>query len=68
MRYCRVVSDYQYTLLRPHTPVVKIEENIPLPVAAIINCAVAAGALRVTGAVNGLEANPFRVGIEILHG
>lgn len=45
----------QYTLLRPHTPVVKIEENIPLPVAAIINCAVAtaAGALRVAGDVKG---------------
>lgn len=40
-----------HTLLRPHTPVVKLAESVPLPVAAIINCAVAtvAAALRLAG-------------------
>lgn len=41
----------EYTLLRKNTPVIKVEENIPLPVSAIINCAVAtvAGAIRTAG-------------------
>ena len=38
----------EFTILRANTPVVKVQENIALKVAAIINCAVAtiAGAIR----------------------
>lgn len=45
----------EFTLLRKNTPVIKISENIPLPVAATINCAVAtvAGALRLAGEIKG---------------
>jgi len=45
----------QFTLLRKNTPVIKISETIPLPVAATINCAVAtvAGAIRLAGEING---------------
>jgi putative phosphonate catabolism associated alcohol dehydrogenase len=41
----------QYIILRPHTPILKIAEHIPVQVAAIINCAVAtmAGAIRTAG-------------------
>jgi len=44
----------EYTLLRKNTPVIKVDEQIPLPVAAIINCAVAtvAGAIRIAGELN----------------
>ncbi|MBK8657026.1 MAG: zinc-binding dehydrogenase [Haliscomenobacter sp.] len=47
----------EYIVLRPHTPIVKLHETIPLPVAAIINCAVAtvAGALRLAGPVEGKQ-------------
>jgi putative phosphonate catabolism associated alcohol dehydrogenase len=43
----------EFTLLRKNTPVVKISETIPLPVAATINCAVAtvAGAIRLAGEI-----------------
>jgi putative phosphonate catabolism associated alcohol dehydrogenase len=45
----------QFTLLRENTPVIKISETIPLPVAATINCAVAtvAGAIRLAGEISG---------------
>lgn len=45
----------EYILLKRHTPVVKIDEAMPLPVAAVINCSVAtvAGALRLAGDVQG---------------
>ncbi len=45
----------EFTLLRKNTPVIKISENIPLPVAATINCAVAtvAGSLRLAGNIAG---------------
>lgn len=41
----------QYIILREHTPVCAISEAVPLPVAALSNCAMAtvAGALRVLG-------------------
>ncbi len=41
----------EYIILREHTPVIKLEENVPVTVAAIINCAVAtvAGAFRLMG-------------------
>jgi putative phosphonate catabolism associated alcohol dehydrogenase len=40
-----------HTQLRAHTPLVKISEEVPLSVAALINCAVAtvAGSLRIAG-------------------
>ena len=45
----------QYMILRRHTPVIKIDENVPVQVAAIVNCAVAtvAGAFRTAGPVHG---------------
>lgn len=41
----------EYTILKPNTAVLKLPEEVPLPVAATINCAVAtvAGALRLAG-------------------
>jgi putative phosphonate catabolism associated alcohol dehydrogenase len=44
-----------FTQLRPHTPIVAVSESVPLPVAALINCAVAtvAGAMRLAGDVAG---------------
>lgn len=44
-----------HTLLRRHTPVVRVAESVPVKVAALINCAVAtmAGAMRLAGAVSG---------------
>lgn len=45
----------QYIILKPNTPIMKIDEKVPLKVAAIINCAVAtiAGGMRVAGDVRG---------------
>jgi alcohol dehydrogenase len=45
----------KFTLLRKNTPVIKISELIPLPVAATINCAVAtvSGAIRLAGQISG---------------
>lgn len=44
-----------HILLRPNTPVVKLDESIPLPTAAIINCAVAtvSGAVRLAEDIEG---------------
>lgn len=41
----------EFTILRQHTPIVKLTAHLPLPVAAIINCAGAtvAGAIRLAG-------------------
>ena len=41
----------EYTLLRRFTPILPLDEQIPLPAASIINCAVAtvAGSLRLAG-------------------
>lgn len=43
----------EHIILRPHTPLIRIEEEVPVQVAAIVNCAVAtiAGALRTAGAI-----------------
>ena len=43
----------QYCVLRQHTPVARIDQLIPLPLMALINCSVAtvAGSLRVAGRV-----------------
>ena len=40
-----------HILLRAHTPMVRVDEAVPLPVAALINCAMAtvAGAFRLAG-------------------
>jgi putative phosphonate catabolism associated alcohol dehydrogenase len=45
----------EFTILRKNTPIIKIDESVPLTVAAIINCAVAtvAGAIRVAGDLTG---------------
>ncbi len=45
----------EYCVLKPHTAILKIPENVSLPVAATLNCAVAtvAGALRMAGTVKG---------------
>lgn len=45
----------EYCLLRRHTPVIRLDSAIPLPVTALINCSVAtvAGSLRVAGDVDG---------------
>ena len=50
----------EYTILRRYTPVLPLAENIPLPVASIINCAVStvAGSLRLAG-----ELSNKRIGI-----
>ncbi|MCP5521547.1 MAG: zinc-binding dehydrogenase [Verrucomicrobiales bacterium] len=42
-----------HCLLRRHTPILRLDEGIPLPVAALINCSVAtvAGSLRLAGDV-----------------
>lgn len=43
----------EHCLLRRHTPIVRLDPAIPLPVAALINCSVAtaAGSLRLAGEV-----------------
>lgn len=45
----------QYVILRANTPIVKINEEVPLKIAAIVNCSVAtvAGALRLAGDITG---------------
>lgn len=45
----------EHIILRPHTPVARLKENVPLPVAATINCAVStvAGALRLADTLAG---------------
>jgi putative phosphonate catabolism associated alcohol dehydrogenase len=47
----------EYCLLRAHTPIVRVDAPVPLPVLALVNCAVAtvAGSLRVAGGVAGRE-------------
>jgi len=41
-------------LLRAHTPILRLDEAVPLPIAATVNCAVAtvAGALRLAGDIS----------------
>ncbi len=45
----------EYCVLKPHTAILKIPDNVSLPVAATLNCAVAtvAGALRLAGPLKG---------------
>lgn len=44
----------EFCILRQHTPVIRIDAAIPLPVLALINCSVAtvAGSLRLAGSLN----------------
>jgi len=55
----------QYTILRANTPILKISENVPVEVAAIVNCSVAtvAGALRLAGNLNGKHVMISGVGM-----
>lgn len=55
----------EYTLLRANTPIVKVEESMPLKLAAIINCAVAtvAGAIRLAGPIAGKRVIVSGVGM-----
>lgn len=43
----------EHCVIRRHTPVVRLEESLPLPLAALINCSVAtvAGSLRLAGEI-----------------
>lgn len=43
----------EYCILRRHTPVVRVGESVPVPVAALINCSAAtvAGSLRLAGSL-----------------
>jgi putative phosphonate catabolism associated alcohol dehydrogenase len=45
----------EFCILRQHTPVVRLDRHVPLPVLALINCSVAtvAGSLRLAGPVAG---------------
>lgn len=45
----------EYTILRPHTPVIVLREDLPLQAASIINCAVSTvtGSVRLAGEVKG---------------
>ena len=45
----------QYCILRAHTPLIRIDESVPLPLAATVNCAIAtvAGAQRLAGDLAG---------------
>ncbi len=43
----------EFTLLREHTPIARLDDGIPDPVAALVNCSIAtvAGALRLAGQI-----------------
>lgn len=55
----------QYCILRPLTTVIKLDESIPLPIAAPVNCAGAtvAGALRLAGDIKGRRVMISGVGM-----
>lgn len=55
----------EYCVLRPDTGILKIPDQLPLPVAAIANCAVAtvAGALRIAGDIKGKNIMIFGMGM-----
>lgn len=55
----------EYTLLRRYTPVLPLPEEIPLPVASIINCAVStvAGSLRLAGDLSGKRIGIWGTGM-----
>lgn len=47
----------EYTILRKHTPILKLADPVPTPVAATLNCAMStiAGALRLAGPLHGKQ-------------
>ena len=55
----------EYTLLRKHTPILKLREEVPLQVTAIINCAVStvAGSLRLAGELKGKRVGIWGAGM-----
>lgn len=55
----------QYTLLRKHTPVLPLDESIPLPVCSVINCAISTvvGSLRLAGELRGSRVAIWGVGM-----
>ena len=55
----------EYTLLRRYTPIIVLDENVPLHVASIINCAVStvAGSLRLAGNLKGRRVALWGVGM-----
>lgn len=55
----------EYTILRRHTPIIKIDERVPVVDAALVNCAVAtvAGALRLAGDIGGRRVLVSGVGM-----
>ncbi len=55
----------EYTVLRRYTPVLPLPEDVPLPEAAIINCAVAtvAGSLRLAGDLKGRKIALWGIGM-----
>jgi putative phosphonate catabolism associated alcohol dehydrogenase len=55
----------EYTILRRYTPVLPLSEDIPLPVASMINCAIStvAGSLRLAGDVSGKRVSIWGTGM-----
>ena len=54
-----------HTLLRRHTPILPLPDEVPLPAAAIINCAVStvAGSLRLAGELKGRRVALWGIGM-----
>lgn len=55
----------EYTLLRRYTPILPLQNDIPLQVASVINCAVAtvAGSLRLAGELKGRRVAVWGIGM-----
>ncbi|MDX2304439.1 MAG: zinc-binding dehydrogenase [Microscillaceae bacterium] len=55
----------EYILLRANTPMIKIDEQIPVQIAALINCSIAtvAGAIRIAGDLQGKKVLISGVGM-----
>lgn len=55
----------EHTLLRKHTPILPLDEAIPLPVGAVINCAIStvAGSLRLAGELRGRRVAIWGIGM-----
>ena len=55
----------EYTLLRKHTPILPLDESVPLPVGSIINCAISTvvGSLRLAGELRGRQVAIWGIGM-----
>lgn len=55
----------EHTLLRKHTPILPLDESIPLPVGSIINCAISTvvGSLRLAGELRGRRVAIWGIGM-----